>query len=130
MQVIQEAYDTLSDLQERAFYDKHRVQILGGGRSMETPGLTYGYEHNFKTFQMISTCAKYWIQQFWLIEITFFSFSCFETPHLTGSDYKDDSVNVMTFFRASCYSGFNDDPQGFYCVYSDLFNSISEEDRK
>lgn len=77
MQIIQEAYDTLSDLQERAFYDKHRVQILGG-----------------------------------------------------GSDYKDDSVNVMTFFRASCYSGFNDDPQGFYCVYSDLFNSISEEDRK
>ena len=30
-QVIQEAYDCLSDLQEKAFYDKHREQILRGG---------------------------------------------------------------------------------------------------
>ncbi|XP_063690113.1 dnaJ homolog subfamily C member 21-like [Bolinopsis microptera] len=30
-QVIQEAYDCLSDPQEKAFYDKHREQILRGG---------------------------------------------------------------------------------------------------
>ena len=30
-QVIQAAYDVLSDPQERAWYDKHRDQILMGG---------------------------------------------------------------------------------------------------
>ena len=30
-QVIQAAYDVLSDTQERAWYDKHRDQILMGG---------------------------------------------------------------------------------------------------
>lgn len=29
--VVQQAYDVLSDLQERAWYDKHREAILMGG---------------------------------------------------------------------------------------------------
>ena len=33
-QTIQEAYDCLSDPQEKAFYDKHREQILKGGKSI------------------------------------------------------------------------------------------------
>jgi len=26
-----------------------------------------------------------------------------------GSGYKDDSINLMPFFSASCYNGFTDD---------------------
>lgn len=26
-----------------------------------------------------------------------------------GSNYKDDSLNLMPFFTASCYSGYGDD---------------------
>ena len=72
---IQQAYDVLSDPQERAWYDKHREQILRG-----------------------------------------------------GDDYVDNSINLMKYFSASVYSGYGDDENGFYAVYSRVFKTIVEED--
>ena len=31
-----------------------------------------------------------------------------------GSDYKDDSVNLMPYFSASVFSGYGDDPKVWY----------------
>ncbi|XP_066903269.1 dnaJ homolog subfamily C member 21 [Halyomorpha halys] len=76
-QLIQQAYEVLSDPQERSWYDKHRDSILRSG---------------------------------------------------PGSDYKDDSLNVYEYFTTSCFSGFGDDPKGFYCVYGEVFNKLAAED--
>lgn len=35
--VIQQAYDVLSDPQERAWYDRHREEILKGGIALKCP---------------------------------------------------------------------------------------------
>ena len=35
---------------------------------------------------------------------------------LVGSDYKDDSLNLMPFFAASCFSGYGDDPKVSYTI--------------
>ncbi|OWF35918.1 DnaJ-like subfamily C member 21 [Mizuhopecten yessoensis] len=77
--LVQQAYDVLSDPQERAWYDRHREAILKGG---------LGH----------------------------------------GDDYEDDSLDVFQYFNSSCYSGFDDDENGFYCVYKDVFTKVSEED--
>ncbi|XP_033738207.1 dnaJ homolog subfamily C member 21-like [Pecten maximus] len=77
--LVQQAYDVLSDPQERAWYDKHREAILKGG---------LGH----------------------------------------GDNYEDDSMDVFQYFNSSCYSGFDDDENGFYCVYLDVFKKLSEED--
>lgn len=46
-QEIQQAYDVLSDRQERAWYDKHREQILHGGENYVDDGLNL--MHYFQT---------------------------------------------------------------------------------
>lgn len=72
---IQQAYEVLIDPQERAWYDKHREQIIRG-----------------------------------------------------GDDYVDNSINLMKYFSASVYCGFEDDEQGFYAVYANVFKIITKED--
>ncbi|XP_072019279.1 dnaJ homolog subfamily C member 21-like [Amphiura filiformis] len=47
-----------------------------------------------------------------------------------GGDYKDDAINLMQYFSTSVYSGYGDDDEGFYAVYSDVFHKIAEEDRQ
>lgn len=76
---IQQAYEVLSDLQERAWYDKHRESILRGGLGK-------------------------------------------------GDDYKDNSIDLYQYFNASCFSGYGDDDEGFYAVYSQVFKTIAAED--
>lgn len=44
------------------------------------------------------------------------------------SDYHDDSLDIFPYFTATCYKGFGDDPEGFYAVYSEVFNKIATED--
>ena len=72
---IQQAYEVLIDPQERAWYDKHREQILQG-----------------------------------------------------GDYYVDNSINLMKFFSPSVFSGYGDDKNGFYTVYSKVFKTLIEED--
>ncbi|VDN14185.1 unnamed protein product, partial [Dibothriocephalus latus] len=81
-QEIQEAYRVLSDVQERAWYDRHREEILRGGQG----GI--------------------------------------------GGDYKDDSLDIFQFFSRSCFSGFDDEPKGFYTVYNKVFEDIATEERR
>ncbi|KAL0267764.1 UNVERIFIED_CONTAM: hypothetical protein PYX00_009939 [Menopon gallinae] len=76
-QLVQQAYEVLSDPHERSWYDKHREAILKGG---------------------------------------------------LGADYKDDSLNIFPYFSSSCYSGYGDDPKGFYSVYEEVFNKLASED--
>ncbi|KAJ8895410.1 hypothetical protein PR048_000742 [Dryococelus australis] len=45
-----------------------------------------------------------------------------------GSDYKDDSLDVMTYFTPSCFKGYGDDEKGFYSVYREVFNKLAAED--
>ncbi|KAL7674321.1 hypothetical protein ACOME3_000600 [Neoechinorhynchus agilis] len=40
----------------------------------------------------------------------------------------DDSVDVTPFFNRNCFSGYGDDPEGFYSVYRCLFSRIYEQD--
>lgn len=47
--------------------------------------------------------------------------------YAAGSDYKDDSLNLMPFFSASCYTGYGDDPM-VWCngdVLSTLYKAHS-----
>ncbi|ESO87617.1 hypothetical protein LOTGIDRAFT_179278 [Lottia gigantea] len=77
--LVQQAYEVLSDPQERAWYDNHREAILRGGLGR-------------------------------------------------GDKYTDDSIDVFQYFTSSCYSGFGDDPKGFYSVYRKVFHTIFEQD--
>lgn len=45
-----------------------------------------------------------------------------------GGDYKDDSLDILPYFSASCYKGFGDDSSGFYAVYKEVFNRLAAED--
>ncbi|KAK6620380.1 hypothetical protein RUM44_006781 [Polyplax serrata] len=45
-----------------------------------------------------------------------------------GGEYKDDSLDILPYFSASCYKGFGDDPGGFYSVYREVFNKLAAED--
>lgn len=49
---------------------------------------------------------------------------------LRGShtDYEDESLDVYPYFTAACYKGFADDPDGFYAVYSKVFDQLAAED--
>ncbi|GMR37326.1 hypothetical protein PMAYCL1PPCAC_07521, partial [Pristionchus mayeri] len=75
---LQQAYETLSDSQERAWYDRHREQIIRGGFDEE--------------------------------------------------NYKDDSMDLLKY-HCKCWDGFGDDKKGFFAVYREVFENLTEEDR-
>ncbi|KAJ8925946.1 hypothetical protein NQ315_009798 [Exocentrus adspersus] len=75
-QMVQQAYDVLSDRQERAWYDNHREQILRG----------------------------------------------------SGSEFEDKSLDVFQYFNTACFKGYDDDENGFYTVYRNVFENIAKED--
>lgn len=45
-----------------------------------------------------------------------------------GNDYKDDSLNILPYFSASCFKGFGDDSKGFYAIYEEVFKKLAAED--
>ncbi|XP_033636350.1 dnaJ homolog subfamily C member 21-like [Asterias rubens] len=47
-----------------------------------------------------------------------------------GDDYEGDAVNLMKYFTASAYSGFEEGEKGFYRVYTEAFSLIAKEDLK
>ncbi|GMT16946.1 hypothetical protein PFISCL1PPCAC_8243, partial [Pristionchus fissidentatus] len=76
--LLQQAYDTLSDTQERAWYDRHREQIIRGGFDKD--------------------------------------------------DFKDDSIDLLQY-HCKCWDGFGNEKKGFYAVYREVFETLTEEDR-
>ncbi|MES1911355.1 MAG: hypothetical protein MHM6MM_003799 [Cercozoa sp. M6MM] len=85
---LNEAYQTLSDPQERSWYDSHRDEILGrtnGERRADDADLGDG-----------------------------------------GMD-----INLWPYFRADSFNGFADDnPRSFYSVFSRVFASIDDLEKK
>lgn len=48
---------------------------------------------------------------------------------LRGSkQYEDDSLDVYSYFTATCYNGFGADEQSFYSVYARVFDQLAAED--
>ncbi|XP_068732512.1 dnaJ homolog subfamily C member 21-like [Montipora capricornis] len=45
-----------------------------------------------------------------------------------GDDYVDNSINLMKYFSASVYCGYEDDEHGFYAIYRNVFRIIAQED--
>ncbi|XP_046442610.1 dnaJ homolog subfamily C member 21-like [Daphnia pulex] len=45
-----------------------------------------------------------------------------------GAEYQENAVNLFEYFTSACYSGYGDDKQSFYSVYSELFSKIAAED--
>ncbi|XP_053159714.1 dnaJ homolog subfamily C member 21 [Hemicordylus capensis] len=43
-------------------------------------------------------------------------------------EYQDDSLDVLHYFTATCYSGFGDDEKGFYAVYRHVFEMLAKEE--
>ena len=72
---VQNAYQVLSDPQERAWYDRHKNQIL---------------------------------------------------MHDSEQSSRIEIDDLMPYFSASCYDGFNDGPRGFFTVYREIFKAIED----
>lgn len=45
-----------------------------------------------------------------------------------ADDYVDDSIDLMQYFNASVYKGFDDSANSFYTIYRGVFRKIAEED--
>ncbi len=43
-------------------------------------------------------------------------------------DIVDEGIDIYQYFTSFCYNSFNDDENGFYSVYRNLFNSLIQED--
>ncbi|KAJ8901970.1 hypothetical protein NDN08_004172 [Rhodosorus marinus] len=85
-QLVQQAYEVLSDSHERAWYDAHRDQILRGEDVHEGSS----------------------------------------EPYATQAS----NINILRFFSGSAYRGYGDDDNGYYTVFSQLFNDIHDEERE
>jgi DnaJ family protein A protein 5 len=87
---IQHAYETLSDDQERAWYDSHRDAILRGDDPEDYASGGSG-------------------GGFWRSDVT-------------------QTNDLMRYFSPTCYSGFGEDNNGFYKVYSTVFQKLQQEE--
>lgn len=49
---------------------------------------------------------------------------------LSGGDDDDSEkcLNLFQYFSSSCYTEYNDSPEGFYTVYAKVFDTIAEEE--
>lgn len=45
-----------------------------------------------------------------------------------ADDYVDDAIDLMQYFNASVYKGFDDSADSFYTIYRGVFRKIAEED--
>lgn len=104
-QTIQQAYEVLSDAQERAWY-----VCTYFGKLPPPPHLPL--QTNVICF-CFSACR----------------YDRHREQILRGShEYSDESLDVFQYFTASCYRGFDDSAGGFYAVYRDVFEKLATED--
>ena len=100
-QVIQQAYDVLSDPQERAWYDNHREEILRGARGEKLD------EDGVDIFQ-------------------YFTSSCYSGTFIKCPSFFIEHAHTLPILFMN--AGFGDDEKGFYAVYKEVFNSLAAED--
>uniref|UniRef100_A0A452HLU0 DnaJ homolog subfamily C member 21 n=1 Tax=Gopherus agassizii TaxID=38772 RepID=A0A452HLU0_9SAUR len=43
-------------------------------------------------------------------------------------EYQDDSLDLLRYFTVNCYSGYDDDEEGFFAVYRQVFENIAKEE--
>jgi DnaJ homolog subfamily A member 5 len=93
---VQQAYECLSDIAERKWYDDHRDAILKGW------SVSAGTSHNPS------------------------SSSSSQTPGTSTSSTNNDIVfNVAPYMYAGCFHGYDDhDTSSFYNVYASVFQQI------
>ena len=97
---LNSAYETLSDRNERAWYDDHREDILNGRR----PGEDSSDESDWSDDDGGGGGAR--------------------RRGKGGVRLKKREVNLWGLFSASAFDGFGDDAGGFYAVYGKAFASV------
>ncbi|XP_050799753.1 dnaJ homolog subfamily C member 21 isoform X1 [Gopherus flavomarginatus] len=43
-------------------------------------------------------------------------------------EYQDDSLDLLRYFTVNCYSGYDDDEEGFFAVFRQVFENIAKEE--
>ncbi|GAA5872966.1 hypothetical protein JCM1840_007284 [Sporobolomyces johnsonii] len=99
---IQEAYECLSDEQERAWYDDHREDILTGGGE----GTTEADASFFESMRRGAAQPK--------------------APARPGRGLQ--TQHLMKFFSTSAWSGYDDSPNGFYTTFRTLFSLLQADE--
>ncbi|GAA5949626.1 hypothetical protein JCM21900_002476 [Sporobolomyces salmonicolor] len=99
---IQEAYECLSDEQERAWYDDHREDILTGGGE----GTTEADASFFESMRRGAAQPK--------------------APARPGRGLQ--TQHLMKFFSTSAWNGYDDSPNGFYTTFRTLFSLLQADE--
>ena len=104
-QALQQAYETLSNPQERAWYDKHRTAILKGNTRE-----SFSVIHSFSLMDLMMMMMMK--NGMWNESMEFF-------VSISGLDEEsgEDIIDIFPFMTSGCYKGFGDDEEWFYAVY-------------
>ncbi|CAG8575883.1 6642_t:CDS:2 [Ambispora gerdemannii] len=94
---IQQAYEVLSDPNERSWYDSHRDAILRDDEDI------------YDDFDSEDIGRRK-----------------YRGPTVAGTTTND----LMRFFDAGCFSGFDDNPKGFFTIYRNLFEKLAYEEEE
>jgi len=117
-QEIQNAYETLSDPQERAWYDGHREQILRGGtggtgeKQAEAPPTMTLQSHAWPA-------SREWSH----------SLSLSLSPLSSLPPLLQDDIDLFEFMYAGCYNGY-EGAKGFFGCYYKVFETLAKEERE
>ncbi|GAA6001527.1 hypothetical protein JCM5350_000249, partial [Sporobolomyces pararoseus] len=111
---IQEAYEVLSDPQEKAWYDDHLEQLLNGPIGGAESSTSFEEDLNYFD-QLRKGKRKTKAQQ--------------EQEHSGEKRSRPDRglqvPHLMRFFNTNTWSGYDDSPQGFFETFDTLFSLIS-----
>ncbi|GAA5964259.1 hypothetical protein JCM3765_002789 [Sporobolomyces pararoseus] len=113
---IQEAYEVLSDPQEKTWYDDHLDQLLNNSSSSNE---NINVEEDMNYFDQLrkgKRKTKAQEQQ--------------EQDNNKGGrpDKGLQTIHLMKFFNTTSWSGFDDSPTGFFTTFSTLFSILSSDE--
>ncbi|GAA5938170.1 uncharacterized protein JCM15063_005483 [Sporobolomyces koalae] len=109
---IQEAYEVLSDEQERAWYDDHVDQLLdepNSGASQQATEADMNYFDQMRRGTRSKPSAK-------------------PPPAGKRPDRGLQVAHLMKFFTTSAWTAFDDSPTGFYTTFHTLFSLLETDE--
>lgn len=116
---IQEAYEVLSDPQEKAWYDDHLEQLLNGPIGGSGGGET-NFEEDLNYFDQLRKGKRKTKQQEQ------------EQEHSGEKRSRPDRglqvPHLMKFFNTNTWSGYDDSPQGFFKTFDTLFSLLASDE--